>query len=1023
MEVFSVLATMNLVDMMSSPLNKINKTIGTSKEQLKSMDTQINSVLTNAMFPLAIAAGAVVTALGSCVGSAVEFESAMADVAKVVNFTSQTELKGMESAILDMSTKIPMAADGIAAIIASAGQSGVAKENLTEFAEQAAKMGVAFDLTGDQAGKMMADWRAGMGLSLRQTYDLADAVNHLSNNMNATAPALGEVLQRAGALGMVAGGLETEVAALGAAFLSAGASPEIAATALKKFTMTLTKSTAMTEKQVQAFKSLGFDAVELAKRMQGDAKGAITDVLTALSKFPEYTHGAMLTEMFGEESIGAISPLLKNMDTLANAFELVSDKTKYAGSMQAEFEVRSKTVANAIQLLQNKLKKLSIIIGNYLLPAVSAIISLFSGITGAITKIIDNPLGQIFIETAGAISLAALALSGYLLAVKYGGFVLGFFTEGLAAVKVAFLGLSLPVQGLIILISALYLAYKANLGGIADSVSAFYTKAELVFKGVTALLKNFKKGSAVITGDLVKQIKAAGLQEVVFTLFKLFRRLHAFVTGFFDGISRVFLVFREVFGVVFTIISYPIKKLIELLGFLGIKIDDTENLLETGIAQSIGVLVGGLAGFIGVIGTIIKLKKAWLFISKPLLALLKVMIIPIKKLGTALKTAMFFMKTGAIKAWTGACSLAHKMSLLWSAAVRGLGTALKATMLFMKAGAIKAWTGACSLAYKMSLLWSAAVRGLGTALKATMLFMKAGVLKAYALACGLAAKAVNLLTLGVRGLGIAFKFLAANPIILIITAIIAVIGVLIYYFDDIVAWLKKVGTYFAEIFSAAWGHVSNFLTNLLNYWKSLGLLLIAPFRFWFGTIKTIVTGIWDFIVNIFSGKSLFESGAALINTFKEGILSAWQGLKDSFTDVLASLREMLPFSDAKKGPLSTLTLSGNRLISTIGEGVSQAAPAFLKNINGVFSQINPSIDTANLNVPNMSKQLDMAFTPYLNSPVSPVEQEKITAGKSSKENNNGTSYTITIQNITLPNVQKGEDFINQLQNELLAYGA
>ena len=983
MEVFSVLATMNLVDMMSSPLDKINKTIGTSKEQLKSMDTQINSVLTNAMFPLAIAAGAVVTALGSCVGSAVEFESAMADVAKVVNFTSQTELKGMESAILDMSTKIPMAADGIAAIIASAGQSGVAKENLTEFAEQAAKMGVAFDLTGDQAGKMMADWRAGMGLSLRQTYDLADAVNHLSNNMNATAPALGEVLQRAGALGMVAGGLETEVAALGAAFLSAGASPEIAATALKKFTMTLTKSTAMTEKQVQAFKSLGFDAVELAKRMQGDAKGAITDVLTALSKFPEYTHGAMLTEMFGEESIGAISPLLKNMDTLANAFELVSDKTKYAGSMQAEFEVRSKTVANAIQLLQNKLKKLSIIIGNYLLPAVSAIISLFSGITGAITKIIDNPLGQIFIETAGAISLAALALSGYLLAVKYGGFVLGFFTEGLAAVKVAFLGLSLPVQGLIILISALYLAYKANLGGIADSVSAFYTKAELVFKGVTALLKNFKKGSAVITGDLVKQIKAAGLQEVVFTLFKLFRRLHAFVTGFFDGISRVFLVFREVFGVVFTIISYPIKKLIELLGFLGIKIDDTENLLETGIAQSIGVLVGGLAGFIGVIGTIIKLKKAWLFISKPLLALLKVMIIPIKKLGTALKTAMFFMKTGAIKAWTGACSLAHKMSLLWSAAVRGLGTALKATMLFMKAG----------------------------------------VLKAYALACGLAAKAVNLLTLGVRGLGIAFKFLAANPIILIITAIIAVIGVLIYYFDDIVAWLKKVGTYFAEIFSAAWGHVSNFLTNLLNYWKSLGLLLIAPFRFWFGTIKTIVTGIWDFIVNIFSGKSLFESGAALINTFKEGILSAWQGLKDSFTDVLASLREMLPFSDAKTGPLSTLTLSGNRLISTIGEGVSQAAPAFLKDINGVFSQINPSIDTANLNVPNMSKQLDMAFTPYLNSPVSPVEQEKITAGKSSKENNNGTSYTITIQNITLPNVQKGEDFINQLQNELLAYGA
>ena len=941
MEVFSVLATMNLVDMMSSPLNKINKTIGTSKEQLKSMDTQINSVLTNAMFPLAIAAGAVVTALGSCVGSAVEFESAMADVAKVVNFTSQTELKGMESAILDMSTKIPMAADGIAAIIASAGQSGVAKENLTEFAEQAAKMGVAFDLTGDQAGKMMADWRAGMGLSLRQTYDLADAVNHLSNNMNATAPALGEVLQRAGALGMVAGGLETEVAALGAAFLSAGASPEIAATALKKFTMTLTKSTAMTEKQVKAFKSLGFDAVELAKRMQGDAKGAITDVLTALSKFPEYTHGAMLTEMFGEESIGAIAPLLKNMDALTNAFELVSDKTKYAGSMQAEFEVRSKTVANAIQLLQNKLKKLSIIIGNYLLPAVSAIVSLFSGITGAITKIIDNPLGQIFIEAAGAISLAALALSGYLLAVKYGGFVLGFFTKGLAAVKVAFLGLSLPVQGLIILISALYLAYKANLGGIADSVSAFYTKAELVFKGVTALLKNFKKGSAVITGDLVKQIKAAGLQEVVFTLFKLFRRLHAFVTGVFQGISATFKVFREVFEAVFSVIGDIVGSIIDLFSMLGLTFAGVGNMVKTDTVQSIGAIIGLLAGVGAGIKAVTVVTTIWRFILIRLGSLLAISFIHI---GNTVYVCLNVLK---------------KTITVTAHAFKFLGT---------------------------SLLWT---------LKT---FAKYFIIKPLTIA-------FNIFTIAVKGLGIALKFLTLNPIGLALTALITIIGLVIYNFDTL------------------WNHISTFASNLLNYWKSLGLLLIAPFRFWFGTIKTIVTGIWDFIVNIFSGKSLFESGAALIDTFKEGILSAWQGLKDSFTGVLASLREMLPFSDAKTGPLSTLTLSGTRLLSTLGEGVNQAAPAFLKNINGVFSQINPSIDTANLNVPNMSKQLDMAFTPYLNSPVSPVEQEKITAGKSSKENNNGTSYTITIQNITLPNVQKGEDFINQLQNELLAYGA
>ena len=67
--------------------------------------------------------------------------------------------------------------------------------------------------------------------------------------MNATAPALGEVIQRVGAVAMVCGLSETKVAALGAAFLSAGASPEVAATALKSFTTTLVKGTAMSKDQ------------------------------------------------------------------------------------------------------------------------------------------------------------------------------------------------------------------------------------------------------------------------------------------------------------------------------------------------------------------------------------------------------------------------------------------------------------------------------------------------------------------------------------------------------------------------------------------------------------------------------------------------------------------------------------------------------------------------------------------------------------------------------------------------------
>lgn len=888
MEVFNVLATMNLVDMMSSPLDKINKTIGTSKDALRDMDKSINSVLTNAMFPLAIAGGAVVTALGACASKAIDFESSMADVAKVVDFTSNTELKGMENAILDMSTKIPMAADGIAAIIASAAQSGVAKENLTEFAEQAAKMGVAFDLTGDQAGKMMADWRAGMNLSLEQTYALADAVNHLSNNMNATAPALGEVIQRVGALGKVTGLAEQEVAALGAAFLSAGASPEIAATALKKFDITLTKATAMSKTQAAAFKSLGFEATDLAKSMQQDAKGTITEVLTAVSKLPEYMHSSMLTEMFGEESIGAIAPLLKNMDNLTNAFDLVSDKSKYAGSMQAEYDARSRTVANAIQLLQNKITKLAIVIGRYLLPPISVVISIFGTLVSAVTKVMETPVGQFFVETAAAISVAAVALSAYILSVKYGGFILNFFAKGLTALKASFLGLSLPIQILIVAVTALYVAYRTNLGGIADRINAFYTKAKLVFQAVAALLKNFKDGSASISGSLAKQIKDAGLENAVTVIFKVIRRAKAIFTGFYEGAKEVFLGIYTVIDSIFGFIFDWVGKLLGYFDIFGAGLEKTKDFLPAKDFQEMGKVLGWLGGGIAAL-------------------------------------------IAAQKAWAAASTL--------------LGNGLKALT---------------------------------------------GVTKAF---------------------GVAMKFVSAHPLVIGLTALIAVIALVIYYFDDIKAVV-------IDVFTAAWGYISTFISNLLAYWKSLANLLVEPFRAASTIIQSIFTGIWDFIVNIFSGKSLFESGAALIDTFRQGILSAWEGLKSSFTDVLQSLRNMLPFSDAKEGPLSALTLSGNRLLTTLGEGVSQAAPGFIKDVNGVFSQINPSIETPNI---------DNALNPYINA--DPVLQAAAENGKnkikSSSQNaqSGQNTYTITIQNINLPNVQNGGDFMKELEKELMAYGA
>ena len=69
----------------------------------------------------------------------------------------------------------------------------------------------------------------------------------------------------------------------------------------------------------------------------------------------------------------------------------------------------------------------------------------------------------------------------------------------------------------------------------------------------------------------------------------------------------------------------------------------------------------------------------------------------------------------------------------------------------------------------------------------------------------------------------------------------------------------------------------------------------------------------------------FESGKKVISTFANGIKSAFTGAVDAVKGGLQRIRNLLPFSDAKEGPLSTLTLSGQRTMTTYASGLEKAS--------------------------------------------------------------------------------------------------
>ncbi|HDN5855224.1 TPA: phage tail tape measure protein, partial [Salmonella enterica subsp. enterica serovar Bahrenfeld] len=166
----------------------------------------------------AAAAGtAVLGALALPVNAAIGFESKMADIRKVVDgLDDKKAFAQMSDDILTLSTQLPMAAEGIAEIVAAGGQAGIARGDLMQFANDAVKMGVAFDTTAEESGQMMAQWRTAFKLTQEDVVVLADKINYLGNTGPANAKKISDIVTRIGPLGGVAGVASGEIAAMGA---------------------------------------------------------------------------------------------------------------------------------------------------------------------------------------------------------------------------------------------------------------------------------------------------------------------------------------------------------------------------------------------------------------------------------------------------------------------------------------------------------------------------------------------------------------------------------------------------------------------------------------------------------------------------------------------------------------------------------------------------------------------------------------------------------------------------------------
>lgn len=320
---------------------------------------------------------ALAATLGAPIKMAMDWEQRMAELNKVANKTPQ-ELNAIAAAAQALAVETGVAREEIIGAYIAASQAGFAESEWAQFAEVSAKMGVAFDTTGEKAGEMLKAWRSGMGLSMDQAAALAGTVNHIANSMNATALDIGGVLQRQGAYLSAMGLTQTQSAALAATMLSGGATEEIAATASKNFMKALTVGFAASKSQLEVFDMLKLNPEKLAKQMQKAPEQAIVDVMQRLQKLAPDQLAPAMKMLFGDESIGPAAQIVKSVDGLVAAFEMAGDTAKTMGSLQAEFDSMGNTTQQQMKKAGEGVKVVTTALGAGLLPSINASLAAFA---------------------------------------------------------------------------------------------------------------------------------------------------------------------------------------------------------------------------------------------------------------------------------------------------------------------------------------------------------------------------------------------------------------------------------------------------------------------------------------------------------------------------------------------------------------------------------------------------------------------------------------------------------------------
>ena len=368
----------------------------------------------------------------------IQFEKTFAQVRKTVTAT-EAEYAQLEAASKKMSTTLAMSTDDINEVMATAGQLGIATENIESFSRTMIDLGNSTtDLSANEGATQIAKFINIMGTSQKEVRRLGSAIAYLGNNYATTEAPIMEMSMRLAGAGKQVGLTEAQILGISTALSSVGIEAEMGGSAFSKALIKMEVASTQGADAMGDFANVaGMSNQEFKNLWDSDPAGAFIAFTKGLAQMDEEGISAIATlQDLGFKEVRLRDTMLRTVSASGLLENAIADATKAWDENTALTEKSNaiySTTAARLTNLKNKASLAGQQIASDLTPVVHNLMSAASDLLDKFMGLDEQQRLSIIKWGAAAAAMGpALLIMGRIVGVV--GNVAGALGKGMTAI-------------------------------------------------------------------------------------------------------------------------------------------------------------------------------------------------------------------------------------------------------------------------------------------------------------------------------------------------------------------------------------------------------------------------------------------------------------------------------------------------------------------------------------------------------------------------------------------------------------